>query len=261
MAVDKFLKRIVAPDLDDDKYRGEEGQIATHLHDYTHGINSDPLTIFAIVFSALIHDVDHRGVSNNQLIKEEEQMACLYRNKSVAEQNSVDIAWDLLMRPDFVELRECLFPTGDDLRRFRQVVVNVVLATDIFDKELNDLRKARWSKAFAENSNGKTKEFNDLRATIVIEHIIQASDGTAKGWRDIVTLSINFCCSFLRLLFWLQSLTRCSTGTCIENGTNVFLRKCAKPIVKVAWESTRPLFGTRERSDSLITISSRLPKN
>ena len=49
--------------------------------------------------------------------------------------------------------------------RFRQVVVNIVLATDIFDKELNDLRKSRWTKAFSEEANNK-----HLRATIVIEN-------------------------------------------------------------------------------------------
>ena len=61
-----------------------DGDMASKLHEYTHGINSDPLTIFAIVFSALIHDVDHRGVSNTQLIKEHKEMGDKYRNKSVA---------------------------------------------------------------------------------------------------------------------------------------------------------------------------------
>jgi hypothetical protein len=48
--------------------------------------------------------------------------------------------------------------------------VNIVLATDIFDKELNDRRKTRWDRAFAK------KSIRILMATIVIEHIIQASD-------------------------------------------------------------------------------------
>jgi hypothetical protein len=39
------------------------------------------------------------------------------------------------------------------------------------------LRKARWNKAFSGELKGGTKSYNDLRATIVIEHIIQASDG------------------------------------------------------------------------------------
>jgi 3'5'-cyclic nucleotide phosphodiesterase len=131
MAVDKLMKRIVNPNIDVD---GDDGNVASHLYDYTHGINSDPLTLFAITFSALIHDVDHRGVSNVQLAKEDEEMAAQYQNKSIAEQNSLDIAWDLLMEPEYDELRSYLFFTNKDMMRFRQVIVNVVLATDIFDK-------------------------------------------------------------------------------------------------------------------------------
>ena len=57
--------------------------------------------------------------------------------------------------------------------------MNVVLATDIFDPELNGLRKKRWEKAFCSSDALSHDENNDLRATIVIEHIIQASDGKA----------------------------------------------------------------------------------
>jgi len=181
MATNKFLKRIEAPDIAFEKE--QEGEMADKIHNYTHGINSDPLTLLAIVFSALIHDVDHRGVSNPQLIKEEKELGEKYRGKSVAEQNSLDIAWDLLMCEKFESLRGTLFATEAELKRFRQVIVNVVLATDIFDPELNGLRKDRWNLAF--NSDGITaEENNDLRATIVIEHIIQASDvsHTMQHW-------------------------------------------------------------------------------
>jgi hypothetical protein len=54
-----------------------------------HARTSDPLTQFAVVFSALIHDVDHIGLTNMLLMKEKPHIAALYRNKSVAEQNSV----------------------------------------------------------------------------------------------------------------------------------------------------------------------------
>uniref|UniRef100_A0A7S3DSF0 Phosphodiesterase n=1 Tax=Entomoneis paludosa TaxID=265537 RepID=A0A7S3DSF0_9STRA len=186
MAVDKFLRRIVAPDLDVDQLRNgknSRGELASHLHDYTHGINSDPISLFAIVFSALIHDVDHRGVSNAQLVKEEERMGMLYNNTSVAEQNSLDISWQLLMSENFGDLRAFIFGNEKStFQRFRQVVVNVVLATDIFDKELNNLRKNRWNMAFGEQAAGEDE--NDLKATIVIEHIIQASDvsHTMQHW-------------------------------------------------------------------------------
>jgi CheY-like chemotaxis protein len=183
MSVEKFITRIVTPDIDEKRIianpdKSLEGR-ASILHDYTHGINSDPLTLFAIVFSALIHDTDHRGVSNVQLCKESESMAALYKSKSVAEQNSLDIAWAVLMSEEFEELRATLFATRADLLRFRQMIVNIVLATDIFDKELNDLRKSRWDRAF-----GDDKVDHDLRATIVIEHIMQASDvsHTMQHW-------------------------------------------------------------------------------
>ena len=61
---------------------------------------------------------------------------------------------------------------------------SVVLATDIFDKELNDLRKARWTDAFCCKDTEAQNKDSDLRATIVIEHIIQASDvsHTMQHW-------------------------------------------------------------------------------
>ena len=58
------------------------------------------------------------------------------------------------------------------------VIVNVVLATDIFDKQLKELRNARWEKAFRERGPLEPLQADDVnrKATIVIEHIIQASD-------------------------------------------------------------------------------------
>lgn len=135
MSVSKFLKRIVTAEIEEDQLVGITDdihlakKIASHLHEYTHGINSDPITLFAIVFSAVIHDVDHRGVSNTQLMKEEPNMAQMFRNKSIAEQNSLELSWDLLVSDRFAPLRNFIFATGEEMLRFRQVVVNVVLAT------------------------------------------------------------------------------------------------------------------------------------
>jgi len=183
--------------------------IASHPHDYTYGLTSDPITIFAMVFSALIHDADHRGISNAQLIEEEPALAVLFKNTSVAEQHSVGLAWELFMSGSFKTLRNYIFAANDELLRFRQVIVNSVLATgkssiyseilipipcscdlfflscflkDIFDKELNDRRKNRWEKAFTETY--MTKDSHALRATVVVEYIMQASDicHTMQHW-------------------------------------------------------------------------------
>ena len=88
------------------------------------------------------------------------------------------------MEDSFTDLRSCLFANLVELRRFRQLIVNVVLATDIFDKELKDLREMRWSNAIDSNSSEDADAANGLRATIVIEHNIHVSDvsHTMQHW-------------------------------------------------------------------------------
>ena len=110
----------------------DDDNVESQLHQYTHGITSDPITHFGIVFAALIHDVDHRGVSNGQLCKEEPEMASMYKEKSVAEQNSLDLAWSLLMSDQFASLRGFCFESEKQLLRFRQVVVNSVVSSVVF---------------------------------------------------------------------------------------------------------------------------------
>ncbi len=192
MSANKLIQRIMAPDgidwhheLKTKKKRRE--MISKERHDYTFGLTSDPLTQFAVVFSALIHDVDHPGVSNFQLIKENAPIAKLYKGKSVLEQNSIDLAWSTFMKPQFQELRRCIYTTEEDAKRFRQVIVNCVMATDIFDKELQNLRRQRWSKAFQMTARSlplSRSEDNNRKATIVIEQILQASDiaHTMQHW-------------------------------------------------------------------------------
>jgi hypothetical protein len=120
--------------------------------------------------------VDHRGVSNGILAKEDPNLAVAYRSKSIAEQNSVDVAWYALMSPDFANLRNAIFANLTELKRFRQLLVNAVIATDIFDKDQSALRKKRWDKAFSPTEEDCKQEDINRKATIVIEHLIQASD-------------------------------------------------------------------------------------
>ena len=187
MSVNKLLTRSVAPGihLEVDKSSARaQASIMMGLHDFTYGITSDPLTQFGIVLSGLIHDVDHKGISNTQLAVENPSLANLYKGKSLAEQNSIDLAWDVLMMPEFTDLRNCIYTDAEELGRFRQTILRVVLSTDIFDKELNGLRKQRWEEAFAVNDNLTQRDIN-VKATIVIEHLIQASDvaHTMQHWQ------------------------------------------------------------------------------
>jgi class 3 adenylate cyclase len=186
MSASKLLNRIVIPE-DVNYQRKSPKAIASDLHDYTYGITSDPLTQFAVIFCALIHDVDHRGVSNFQLANEIPEMATKYKNRGLAEQNSVDISWDVLMEPQYKDLQNAIFSNEFELQRFRQLVVNLVMSTDIFDKDSKALRNSRWEKAFHSDPNAlplSEGETTNLKATIVIEHIIQAADvaHTMQHW-------------------------------------------------------------------------------
>ena len=179
MSVSNLLSRIVAPVDVRKKKQATNQKMAETLHDHTHGITSDPLTQFPCVFSALIHGVDHRGVPNTQLAKEKTKLADHYEGKSIAEQNSVDLAWDLLMDDNYEALRSAIFENENERKYFRQLVVNSVMATDIMDKDLKVLRNARWDKAFSEyveDQDQSKKAAADRKATIFVEHLIQASD-------------------------------------------------------------------------------------
>lgn len=188
MAIQKFLNRIIAAyeiDLEDDRNRSSS---LYALHNHTYGITSDPLTQFACVFSALIHDVDHPGVPNQRLIVENERIAAVYKNRSVAEQKSFDVAWDILMEPSFDALRQSICQDEKELKRFRQLVINSIMATDLGDRELKDLRNRRWQRAFSDSTSSADRECDrermNRKATIVIEHLIQAADvaHTCQHW-------------------------------------------------------------------------------
>jgi class 3 adenylate cyclase len=184
MSAGKLMKRIVNPeavgfDQSDTETVDRDVQLSREIHRMTYGISSDPLMQFAVVFSALIHDVDHTGLTNKELIDMKAPIAAAYCEKCVAEQNSVDLAWRLLMESKYQDLRACIYSTETELKRFRELIVDAVLATDIADKELQTLRKNRWADAFHEKLTvvdpGDNLEM-DRKATIVFEHIIQASD-------------------------------------------------------------------------------------
>jgi class 3 adenylate cyclase len=149
------------------------------------GIACDPLARFAIVLSALVHDVGHTGVPNGQLAKEHPDLALKYANKSIAEQNSIDVAWDILTADCFHHLQHCIFEDGKERERLRQLLINCVMATDIFDKDLRAIRQSRWDKCYSDSAKLSCKvEKAHVKATIVIEHIMQASDvaHTMQGW-------------------------------------------------------------------------------
>jgi 3'5'-cyclic nucleotide phosphodiesterase len=96
------------------------------LHHLTSHLTSFPIHPFS---NFLTGTVDHTGVPNAQLVKENAAIAEYYKNQSPAEQNSVYLAWSLLMHSDYDEIRRTIYSTEGELKRFRQHVVNSGMAT------------------------------------------------------------------------------------------------------------------------------------
>ena len=122
----------------------------------TYGLKSDPLIQLAFLFSALVHDVDHTGVSNRQLVLECDELAIMYNDQSVAEQRSLAIAFSLLMKKDYQMLREVMFREGDYMK-FRKIVIDLVLCTDIASPERVQIVKSKWKEAFGDKRNNASR--------------------------------------------------------------------------------------------------------
>ena len=114
---------------------------------------------------------------------------------------SFDVAWRVLMGDDFRALRHAIYTAPAELRRFRQILVNTVLATDLFHEAMAKARQERWGTAFVPSGGGGIRDstqsavsFRDsmastvtvhyFRANVVLEYLIQASDvsHTMQHW-------------------------------------------------------------------------------
>ena len=151
----------------------------------SYGLACDPLVFFSCLLAALVHDVDHPGVSNETYREENPTIGEFYGEKSVAEQNSIDLAWKLLMDERFGKLRRAIFRNEKEKMRFRMIFVNACMATDLMDTDRLEHNLERWTSVFGnreaggdgipENTCAETCERN-LRATLVMEDLIRASN-------------------------------------------------------------------------------------
>ena len=177
----KLTSRIVSPLESLSKQFGSERRLnASKLYDHTFGLTSDPLTLFACAFSALILSVDHPGVPNIVLVNENGDLAAKYKNQSIVEQNSIDVAWNLLMADKYSDLRATIFSTVSEQDHFRQIVIHSVMATDMLDPRLREMRNQQWKQTFGgsivPSRRHMSRDIDNRKATIVIEHLMQTSN-------------------------------------------------------------------------------------
>jgi 3'5'-cyclic nucleotide phosphodiesterase len=113
-------------------------------------------------------------------------MAEMFHGKSVAEQNSVIVAWNLLMQPQYASLCRALCTTQEEVKRFWQMVVNAVMATDVMARDLKAIHDRHWLQAFTFDplQDEESSVAIYRKVTIIIEHLIQALDlcHTMQHW-------------------------------------------------------------------------------
>lgn len=137
-------------------------------------VSSDELTQYeglALLFSALIHDLDHQGVPNSTLISERHPYARLYNDKNVAEMRSLTLAFELLESEENNFLHEL---SDYELKRFREISIAMVLATDPLDHDAAHIFELKINDTLA--SDGRPNFKNDRERLLALSVILQLAD-------------------------------------------------------------------------------------
>jgi CheY-like chemotaxis protein len=84
------------------------------------------LEIFAAMLCGLLHDIDHPGTNNAFQIATMSDLALLYNDRSVLENHHASFGFTLMMKMNILKGL-----SSEELRRFRKLFLNAVLATDL----------------------------------------------------------------------------------------------------------------------------------
>jgi hypothetical protein len=139
-----------------------------HIGQANRILNLTPLECFAVLFSAMIHDVDHGGRTNPFLIKTRNSLALRYNDRSVLENHHCSFAYQAMHDETCNILAAMPVP---DRAAMRAMVVSMVLATDVA-KHFHEygLLKARLQdKAFPDREKPADKE-------LVLNCLVHACD-------------------------------------------------------------------------------------
>lgn len=157
---------------------------------------SNPIVHLALVITALIHDVEHQGIGNKQLVDEGHDLAVKYEGSSVAENNSFDVSSSILFQDEFQHLIQCMFGSIDirssadqDLSSVQQekllklkneiqkeiesyksffykISHDVIMSTDISCPTRRKIGKLKWALAFEEEEDAKYMTFCGKKANV-----------------------------------------------------------------------------------------------
>lgn len=136
-------------------------------------LNEVPLNSFSLVFSALLHDAGHTGMSNKILAEIKHPLSEQYeQGVPIAEKYSIDIALQLLFRPQYDAFRLAILPNAMSKIEFAKTLFQGILVTDIASSESNKLHTERY-----QISQGKQPAHYDTRICPLANHIDSVFDG------------------------------------------------------------------------------------
>jgi len=160
----------------------------------TFGLRNDPTALLALLFASLIHDVEHQGIPNRQLAVEDDRLAILYNDQSIAENWSIYIGFSELLQDEFQHLRTVLFPEKEEYQRFRKLVVNLVLCTDIASPERSQLVKSKWKEAFGDpvETIERKIQAENRRMSLTGQHVQFAPPQRRRGTGDSGVSDVSF---------------------------------------------------------------------
>jgi hypothetical protein len=132
----------------------------------------DEVELLAILYAALIHDVEHLGVTNLALINKRHELAKKFHHQSVAEMNSLTIGLGLLERKQY-ELLSNL--SQESHRKFTDFVIDLVLCTDIADMYKKQMLYLRLRDQYDEET-GRLRIDNSAGKLALLMLILRSSD-------------------------------------------------------------------------------------
>jgi hypothetical protein len=103
---------------------------------------------FAVMFAALISELDHPGVDNEYLTNDPSRFGEEYKGNGITQNHAFELAWIIFSDKKYQDLRSRLCPTDEALGYFRRLVHDFVLATDVMNPILSAARKRRWETVF-----------------------------------------------------------------------------------------------------------------
>jgi len=127
--------------------------------------------VFAMIFSAAVHDYEHTGTTNTFHVQTRSNLAILYNDRSVLENHHVSAAFKMLQDNKGSNIVSEL--TRDQFEEFRTLVVDIVLSTDMSQhfQQMSQINDAL----------NNPKELDKVKVMALIVHVADISHA-AKEW-------------------------------------------------------------------------------